>query len=54
MSYSPASINVANNLPSLVATYYERKSIPNLKAETPFMQQTKQKPLPLHSGNQIF
>jgi len=26
---------------------------PNLKAQTPFLSMTKQKPLPLRSGNQI-
>ena len=33
MSYSPASELVSNgNLPNLLATYYEKSSIPNLKA----------------------
>jgi N4-gp56 family major capsid protein len=40
-------------LPNLVAIYYERGAIPNLKAQTPFLSMTKQKPLPLRSGNQI-
>ena len=54
MSYSPASELVANgNLPNLLATYYEKQSIPNLKAQTPFLSLTKQKPLPLRSGNNI-
>lgn len=35
------------------AIYYEREAIPNLKAQTPFLAMTKQKPLPLRSGNQI-
>lgn len=35
------------------AIYYEREAIPNLKAQTPFLSFTKQKPLPLRSGNQI-
>lgn len=53
MSFSPASIQTSGALPNLVAIYYERQSIPNLKAQTPFMGMTKQKPLPLRSGNQI-
>jgi len=53
MSYSPASIQTSGALPNLVAIYYERQSIPNLKAQTPFLSMTKQKPLPLRSGNQI-
>jgi len=53
MSFSPASILTSGSLPNLVATYYERSAIPNLKANTPFMSMTKQKPLPLRSGNQI-
>jgi hypothetical protein len=31
----------------------EREAIPNLKAQTPFLSMTKQKPLPLRQGNQI-
>lgn len=53
MSYSPASILTSGALPNLVAIYYERQSIPNLKAQTPFLAMTKQKPLPMRSGNQI-
>lgn len=53
MAYSPASIQTSGALPNLVAIHYERQSIPNLKAQTPFMSCTKQKPLPLRSGNQI-
>lgn len=53
MAYSPASILTSGSLPNLVAIYYERSSIPNLKAQTPFLSMTKQKPLPLRSGNQI-
>lgn len=53
MAYSPASILTSGSLPNLVAIYYERQAIPNLKAQTPFMSMTKQKPLPLRSGNQI-
>ena len=53
MSYSPASILTSGALPNLVAIYYERQAIPNLKAETPFLLMTKQKPLPLNVGNQI-
>ena len=53
MAYTPASILTTGALPNLVAIYYERAAIPNLKAETPFMSMTRQKPLPLHSGNQI-
>lgn len=53
MAYSPASILTSGSLPNLVAVYYERQSIPNLKAQTPFLSMTKQKPLPLKSGNQI-
>jgi N4-gp56 family major capsid protein len=53
MSYSPASILTSGALPNLVAIYYERAAIPNLKAQTPFMSMTKQKPLPLRQGNQI-
>lgn len=53
MAYSPASILTSGALPNLVAIYYERQAIPNLKAQTPFMSMSKQKPLPLRSGNQI-
>lgn len=53
MSISPASILTSGALPSLVAVHYERESIPNLKAQTPFLSMSKQKPLPLRSGNQI-
>jgi N4-gp56 family major capsid protein len=53
MAYSPASILTSGSLPNLVAIYYERQAIPNLKAQTPFLSMTKQKPLPLKSGNQI-
>jgi hypothetical protein len=53
MAFTPASIQTSGALPNLVAIYYERQSIPNLKAQTPFMSMTKQKPLPLRSGNQI-
>lgn len=53
MSYSPASILTSGSLPNLQAIYYERASIPNLKAQTPFLGMTKQKPLPMKSGNQI-
>jgi hypothetical protein len=51
MAYTPAGILTSGSLPNLVATYYERKSIPNLKALTPFMSMTKQKPLPMNSGH---
>jgi N4-gp56 family major capsid protein len=40
-------------MPNLNAIYYEREAIANLKANTPFMSMTKQKPLPLRSGTQI-
>lgn len=53
MAYSPASILTSGALPNLVAIHYEREAIPNLKAQTPFLSMTKQKPLPLRSGNQI-
>ena len=53
MAFSPASIVTSGQLPNLNAIYYERQSIPNLKAQTPFMSMTKQKPIPLRSGNQI-
>lgn len=53
MGFSPGSILTSGSLPNLVAIYYERQAIPNLKAQTPFMAMTKQKPLPLRSGNQI-
>lgn len=53
MSYSPASILTSGSLPNLVAKFYEREAIPNLKARTPFLEMMKQKPLPLRSGNQI-
>lgn len=53
MAYSPASILTSGSLPNLVAIYYERQAIPNLKAQTPFLSMTKQKPLPMRSGNQI-
>lgn len=53
MAFTPASIQTSGALPNLVAIYYERQSIPNLKAQTPFMSMTKQKPLPIRSGNQI-
>lgn len=51
--FSPASIVTSGQLPNLVAIYYERQSIPNLKAQTPYLGMTKQKPLPMRSGNQI-
>jgi N4-gp56 family major capsid protein len=53
MSFTPASIVTSGALPNLNAIYYERQSIPNLKAQTPFLSMTKQKPIPLRSGNQI-
>ena len=53
MSYSPASIVTSGALPNLVAIHYEREAIPNLKAQTPFLSMTKQRPLPLRQGNQI-
>lgn len=53
MAYSPASILTSGSLPNLVAIYYERQAIPNLKAQTPYLSMTKQKPLPIRSGNQI-
>lgn len=53
MAFSPASIITSGALPNLVAIHYERDAIPNLKAQTPFLSMTKQKPLPLRSGNQI-
>jgi hypothetical protein len=31
----------------------EREAVPNLKAQTPFLSMTKQRPLPLRQGNQI-
>lgn len=53
MSYSPASILTSGALPNLQAIHYMREAIPNLKAQTPFLSMTKQKPLPLRQGNQI-
>ena len=53
MSYSPSSILTSGALPNLVAMHYEREAIPNLKAQTPFLSMTKQRPLPLRQGNQI-
>lgn len=53
MAFSPASIVTSGQLPNLVAIFYERQAIPNLKAQTPFLSMSKQKPLPLRSGNQI-
>ena len=53
MSYSPASILTSGALPNLVAIHYEREAVPNLKAQTPFLSMTKQRPLPLRQGNQI-
>jgi N4-gp56 family major capsid protein len=53
MSYSPASIVSSGALPNLVAIHYEREAVPNLKAQTPFLSMTKQRPLPLRQGNQI-
>jgi hypothetical protein len=53
MGYSPASILTSGALPNLQAIHYEREAIPNLKAQTPFLSMTKQKPLPLRQGNQI-
>jgi uncharacterized membrane protein YkgB len=40
-------------MPNLNAIYYEREAIANLKANTPFMSMTKQKPLPMRSGTQV-
>jgi len=53
MAYSPASIISSGSLPNLQAIYYVRKAVPNLKAQTPFLSMTKQRPLDLRSGNQI-
>ena len=53
MSYSPASIVSSGALPNRVAIHYEREAIPTLKANTPFLSMTKQRPLPLRQGNQI-
>ena len=53
MIYSPASIVTSGALPNLVAIHYEREAVPNLKAQTPFLAMTKQRPLPLRQGNQI-
>lgn len=53
MSYSPASIQTNGSLPNLQAIKYEREAIPNLKAQTPALSMTKQKPLGLRQGNQI-
>lgn len=53
MSYSPSSILTSGSLPQLNAIKYEREAIPNLKATTPFMGASKQKPLGLHQGNQV-
>ena len=53
MSYSPASIVTSGALSNLVAIHYEREAVPNLKAQTPFLSMTKQRPLPLRQGNQI-
>lgn len=53
MGYSPASILTSGALPNLQAIHYEREAIPNLKADTPFLSMTKQKPLGLRQGNQI-
>ena len=53
MSYSPASILTSGALPNLVAIHYEREAVPNLKAQTPFLSMTKQRPLPLRQGNLI-
>jgi hypothetical protein len=53
MSYSPASVVTSGALAQLQAIHYEREAIPNLKANTPFLSMTKQKPLPLRQGNQI-
>lgn len=53
MSYSPASVLTTSAMAQLQAIHYEREAIPNLKAKTPFMSMTKQKPLPVRSGNVI-
>lgn len=53
MGYSPASILTTGSLPNLQAIHYEREAIPNLKAQTPFLSMSKQKPLPGRQGNQI-
>lgn len=53
MAYSPASILTSGALPNLQAIHYTREAIPNLKAQTPFLSMTKQKPLPMRQGNQI-
>ena len=53
MSYTPASIDTTGALPNLQAIKYEREAIPNLKAQTPALSMTKQKPLGLRQGNQI-
>jgi len=53
VAYSPASIDTTGALPNLQTIKYEREAIPNLKAQTPFLSMTKQKPLGLRQGNQI-
>jgi hypothetical protein len=53
MAYSPASILTSGSLPNLQAIHYMREAIPNLKAQTPALSLTKQKPLPMRQGNQI-
>lgn len=53
MGFSPSSINTSGNLPQLQAIKYEREAIANLKANTPYLGQTKQKPLGLRQGNQV-
>lgn len=53
MAYSPASTVTSGGMSNLNAIFYERKAVANLKATTPFMTMTTQRPLPLRSGNQI-
>jgi N4-gp56 family major capsid protein len=50
--YSPAS-NTTGNLPQTQAVYYEKTFIENLKAETPFVKQTRRMEMPENSGNQL-
>lgn len=53
MGYSPASILTSGNLSQLQAIKYEREAIANLKANTPFLSMSKQKPLGIRQGNQV-
>lgn len=53
MAYSPASVVTGASLPNTQAVYYDRLSVENLKANTPFVDACTKRSLPLGSGKTI-